>query len=337
MIDIFGRPLRDLRISVTDRCNFRCTYCMPKAIFGAGYRFLPRSRLLSYEEIARLARLFAKRGCRKLRLTGGEPLLRKDLERLIAELAAIPGIEDISLTTNGSLLTSAKARALQEAGLNRMTISLDALDDATFKSINDVDFSVARVLKSIDHAAAAGLAPVKINMVVKRHVNEHAVLPMAARFRGTGHIVRFIEYMDVGNANGWRLDDVVSAHEITTAIGRKWPVEPVQANYRGEVAKRWRYRDGAGEIGAIASVTQPFCGGCTRARLSSEGTLYTCLFGGHGHDLRGLLRKGATDEYISRIIAGIWSRRLDRYSELRSAAADVGEEMSKVEMSYIGG
>ncbi len=323
--------MRDLRISVTDRCNFRCVYCMPKEVFGRDYRFLERRELLTFEEIERLARAFVARGVEKIRITGGEPLVRRDLERLIAQLAAIDGL-DLTLTTNGSLLPQ-KARALSDAGLRRVTVSLDALDDDTFRAMNDVDFPVERVLAGIDAAAAAGL-PVKVNMVVKRGVNDDAILPMAREFRERGHILRFIEYMDVGHSNGWRMDDVVPAAEIVATIDAELPIEPVEPNYRGEVARRWRYRDGAGEIGVIASVTQPFCGDCTRARLSAEGRLYTCLFAVRGHDLRALVRGGASDVELGAEIARIWTRRADRYSELRSAET---AELPKVEMSYIGG
>lgn len=335
MNDALGRRLRDLRISVTDRCNFRCTYCMPKEIFGADHAFLPRVSLLSFEEIARLAGVFAALGVTKLRLTGGEPLVRRDLEHLIEKLAPIPGIDDISLTTNASLLTADKARRLADAGLRRITVSLDALDNPTFQAINDVGFPVERVLEGIDNATAAGLAPIKINMVVKRSANDHGIEDMAAHFRGSGHILRFIEYMDVGNANGWRLDEVVPAQEIVQRIDARWPIEPLAANYRGEVANRWRYRDGGGEIGIIASVTSPFCGACSRARLSAEGSLYTCLFASQGFDLKGLLRSGATDEMIADRLTAVWHGRRDRYSELRSRAT--AAPARKVEMSYIGG
>jgi GTP 3',8-cyclase len=330
--DSLGRPLRDLRISVTDRCNFRCVYCMPKEIFGRDFQFLARSELLTFEEIARLASVFVSLGVEKLRLTGGEPLVRRDLDRLVALLARIDGIREIAMTTNGSLL-AAKARALKEAGLARVTVSLDSLDDAVFQAMNDVGFPVARVLEGIDAAAAVGL-PVKVNMVVKRGVNEGSVLPMAHYFRGSGHILRFIEYMDVGTTNGWRLDEVVPAAEIIRVIDGEWPLEPADPNYRGEVASRYRYRDGAGEVGVIASVTQPFCRDCTRARLSADGELYTCLFASRGHDLRGPLRARATDEQIAWRLRSIWSGRDDRYSELRSAAT-LGAV--KVEMSHIGG
>ena len=354
--DVRGRALRDLRISVTDRCNFRCVYCMPREVFGADHAFLDRKEVLSLEEIARVAALFVELGVRKIRLTGGEPLVRRGLETLVEKLAAIPELQDLSLTTNGSLLTPARARALRDAGLGRVTVSLDALDDAVFKRINDVNFPVSGVLRAIDAAAEAGLAPIKVNMVVKRGGNEDEIVPMARRFRGTGHIVRYIEYMDVGNSNGWELADVVSAREIVERIDEAFPLEPIGANYPGEVAKRWRYRDGAGEIGVIASVTQPFCGGCTRARLSAEGRLYTCLFATSGHDLRAPLRTGATDDEVRSRLARIWGRRDDRYSELRTAAtgradASAGTRAAaegtkrgsarsktpKIEMSYIGG
>jgi cyclic pyranopterin phosphate synthase len=332
--DTARRPLRDLRISVTDRCNFRCTYCMPTEVFGRDFAFLEREALLTFEELARAARLFVRNGAEKIRLTGGEPLLRRDLERLVAMLAPIDGLRDLTLTTNGSLLTPQKARALKAAGLQRITVSLDSLDDATFRSMNDVGFPVARVLGAIDAAAAAGLAPVKIDMVVKRGVNDDHVVAMAERFRGTGHIVRFIEYMDVGNTNGWRMEDVVSGAAIRDAISERWPLEPAEATYFGEVAERWRYTDGAGEIGIIPSVTEPFCGSCTRARLSADGELYTCLFASRGFDLRTLLRSGASDDDIATAIATIWRVRDDRYSEIRSAATAT---VPKVEMSRIGG
>ena len=331
-MDALGRPLHDLRISVTDRCNFRCTYCMPKEVFGHDYEFLRRDALLTFEEITRLARVFAAHGVEKIRLTGGEPLLRRDVDRLVGMLAEIPGL-DLTLTTNGSLLPQ-KAAALAAAGLRRVTVSLDSLDDDVFRAMNDVDFPVERVLEGIDAAATAGLRPVKVNMVVKRGVNDDSVVDMARRFHGSGHIVRFIEFMDVGHTNGWRLDDVVPAAEIVEMIARELPLEPVEANYPGEVARRWRYRDGGGEIGVIASVTQPFCGACTRARLSADGKLYTCLFAVRGHDLRALLRAGANDNDLAEAIAGTWSRRADRYSELRTAETAA---LPKVEMSYIGG
>jgi cyclic pyranopterin phosphate synthase len=333
-IDTLGRPVRDLRISVTDRCNFRCTYCMPKEIFGRDYQFLEREQLLSFEEIERLTGIFVDLGVRKVRLTGGEPLLRRGIEELVARLAQVPGVEDLTLTTNGSLLAR-KAAALKQAGLQRVTVSLDSMDDTVFMAMNDVGFPVERVLDAIEVAAAEGLTPVKINMVVKRGVNEGSILDMARHFKGSGHILRFIEYMDVGTTNGWRLDDVVPAAEIVETIHRVFPLEPVDAGYRGEVAQRYRYLDGSGEIGVIASVTQPFCGDCTRARLSAEGSLYTCLFASTGTDLRALLRGGASDDEIRQTIARVWGARRDRYSEVRTAQTVTLRR--KVEMSYIGG
>jgi cyclic pyranopterin phosphate synthase len=330
--DALHRPLRDLRISVTDRCNFRCVYCMPKEVFGRDYAFLPREQLLSFEELERLSRIFVRHGVEKIRLTGGEPLVRRDVELLVAKLAGIDGL-DLTLTTNGSLLPQ-KAQALADAGLRRITVSLDSLDDDVFRAMNDVDFPVARVLAGIEAAAAVGLAPVKVNMVVRRGLNEDSVLPMARYFRASGHILRFVEYMDVGHTNGWRLDDVVPAAELVAAIDAELPLEPVEPAYRGEVARRWRYRDGGGEIGLITSVTQPFCGDCTRARVSADGKLYTCLFAVRGHDLRALLRGGASDEELSNAVAAIWRVRDDRYSDLRTAAT---ADLPKVEMSYIGG
>jgi GTP 3',8-cyclase len=330
--DTRGRALHDLRISVTDRCNFRCIYCMPKDVFDADYRFLPHADLLTFEEIARVARIFAGRGVEKIRLTGGEPLLRRNVERLVEMLARIGGL-DLTLTTNGALLAK-KARALADAGLSRVTVSLDSLDDATFRRMNDVDFPVGKVLEGIAAAGAAGLAPVKINMVVKRGVNDASIVPMARHFRGSGHIVRFIEYMDVGATNGWRMDDVVPATEIVGAIDAEMPLAPVDPNYRGEVAQRWRYRDGSGEIGVIASVTRAFCRDCTRARLSTDGKLYTCLFATEGYDLRALLRDGGDDARIGSVIAAVWRARADRYSEIRTAST---ARIPKVEMSYIGG
>jgi GTP 3',8-cyclase len=332
-LDSRSRPLRDLRISVTDRCNFRCTYCMPKEVFGRDFHFLPAGELLTFEEIARLARIFAGLGVEKLRLTGGEPLLRRDLPALVQMLADIPGIADLTLTTNGVLLAKL-APALKSAGLQRVSVSLDSLDDAIFRAMNDVDMPVARVLEGIDAAVQAGLGPIKINVVVKRGVNDAGILDIAAHFRGTGCILRFIEYMDVGTTNGWRLDDVVSAAEVVRTINAVFPLEPLSPNYRGEVANRYRYVDGSGEIGVIASVTQPFCGDCTRARLSSEGLLYTCLFAATGRDLRARLRGGASDDEISAFIGGIWRARDDRYSELRT---DQTTRLPKVEMSHIGG
>lgn len=330
--DTLSRPLRDLRISVTDRCNFRCVYCMPKEIFGKDHLFLPRAELLTFEEIHRLARLCVDLGVRKIRLTGGEPLLRHDLERLIAMLAALPGL-DLTLTTNGSF-PARRVQSLKDAGLRRMTVSLDSLDNAVFQKMNDVDFPVERVLEWIEASAAAGLTPVKINMVVKRGVNEDSVVPMARHFKGAGHIVRFIEYMDVGSSNGWRMDEVVPAAEIIAAIDAVMPIAPVDPNYTGEVAERYRYRDGSGEIGIIASVTHAFCRDCSRARLSTDGKLFTCLFAAHGRDLRALLRSGASDAELTAAIASVWRQRSDRYSEIRSAATVA---LAKVEMSYIGG
>ena len=330
--DRLGRPLRDLRISVTDRCNFRCVYCMPKEKFGADHQFLERSALLSFEEITRLARVFKSHGVEKIRLTGGEPLVRRNVEQLVKLLSAIPGL-DLTLTTNGSLLAK-KAQALRDAGLKRITVSLDSMDDAVFKAMNDVDFPVAKVIEGIDAAAAAGFEPIKVNMVVKRGLNEASILPMARFFREKGYILRFIEYMDVGHTNGWRMDDVVSAAEIVKLIDSEMPLEPVSPNYQGEVAGRWRYKDGKGEVGMIASVTQAFCRDCNRARISAEGKLYTCLFAVKGHDFRDLIRNGATDEDISKFISQIWGGRDDRYSELRSENTIL---LPKVEMSHIGG
>jgi GTP 3',8-cyclase len=331
LADTLGRPMRDLRISVTDRCNFRCVYCMPREVFDAGHEFLPHSAILSFEEIARLARVFAGLGVKKIRLTGGEPLVRKQLHRLVAMLSELP--VELTLTTNGSLLAR-NAAALKAAGLHRVTVSLDSLDDATFRAMNDADFPVAKVIEGIDAAAAAGLAPVKINMVVKRGTNDHDVVAMARRWRGTGHTIRFIEYMDVGSTNGWRMDDVVPSAEVVKRINHVWPLEPIGANYAGEVAERWRYRDGAGEIGVISSVTQAFCSSCNRMRLSTEGSLYTCLFGQSGHDLKSLIRSGASDDEIRNEIAAVWQARTDRYSEIRTSRTS---SLKKVEMSYIGG
>jgi len=330
--DVLRRPLRDLRISVTDRCNFRCTYCMPKEVFGPGYKFLPKGDLLTFEEITRLVRIFTGLGVRKIRLTGGEPTLRQELERLIHMLAQIPGLE-LALTTNGSLLAR-KAQALKDAGLDRVTVSLDSLDDGIFKAMNDVEFPVFRILEGIEAAVRVGFSPIKINMVVKRGINDHTIIQMARRFHKTPHIVRFIEYMDVGSTNRWELDDVVTAKEIVQIIHAELPIEPLEPNYHGEVANRWRYLDGCGEIGIIASVTQPFCGDCTRARLSARGQLFTCLFGVIGVDLRKPLREGASDQEITTLLKVIWSERTDRYSETRSEHTSSGP---KVEMSYIGG
>ena len=336
-LDRFGRRLHDLRISVTDRCNFRCTYCMPKEIFGRDYQFLPRDQVLSFEEIERLARVFVELGVEKLRITGGEPLVRRDLPDLIAMLAAVRrpggGEVDLTLTTNGSALATL-ARPLRRAGLQRITVSLDSLDDAVFGAMNGIDFPVARVLEGIDAAIAAGLSPIKINMVVRRGINESSIVPMAAWARETGVILRFIEYMDVGHSNGWRLDEVVPAEELIETVSAAWPVEPADANYPGEVAERWRYLDGAGEIGVISSVTQPFCRTCTRARISAEGKLYTCLFAAEGHDLRAILRSEATDDDLADAVRRVWLQRADRYSELRSAATS---NLPRIEMFAMGG
>jgi cyclic pyranopterin phosphate synthase len=332
LVDTLQRPLRDLRISVTDRCNFRCTYCMPKEIFTRDFEFLGRDLLLSFEEIERLVRLSKELGVRKVRITGGEPLLRRDLEHLIASLKALDDLE-LTMTTNGALLAR-KAQVLKDAGLDRISVSLDSLDDTVFRAMNDVDFPVARVLEGINVAHDVGLGPVKVNAVVKRGVNDHTVVEMARFFKDTGHIIRFIEYMDVGHTNGWRLDDVVPAAEVVAMINAEMPLQPADPNYRGEVARRYRYQDGIGEIGVIASVTQPFCGDCTRGRVSADGALYTCLFATKGFDLRGLLRSSATDEEIVDTLAGIWGARDDRYSEIRSAETS---GLPKVEMSFIGG
>jgi GTP 3',8-cyclase len=332
LVDTLGRGLRDLRISVTDRCNFRCVYCMPREVFDHDFKFVAHDEVLSFEEIARMARVFAGLGVKKVRLTGGEPLVRRDLHRLVALLAQIPGL-DLTLTTNGSLLAK-QAGALAQAGLKRVTVSLDSLDDATFRAVNDADFPVARVIEGIEAAAAAGMAPIKINMVVKRGVNDAHVLAMAERWRGTGRIVRFIEYMDVGSTNGWRMDDVVPSAEIVKLIGARYALESADPNYQGEVAERWRYRDGAGEIGVISSVTQAFCRDCNRLRLSAEGSLYTCLFAEQGHDLKWLLRHGGSDEEVRNEIAAVWRARGDRYSEIRTAET---AKQRKIEMSYIGG
>ena len=331
LADTLGRTMRDLRISVTDRCNFRCTYCMPREVFDADYKFLPHSAILSFEEISRLAGLFVGLGVKKIRLTGGEPLLRKGLADLVAMLAPLGA--DLTLTTNGSTLAKHSA-ALKQAGLNRLTVSLDSLDDATFRAMNDADFPVGRVIDGIEAAAAAGLGPVKINMVVKRGVNDNHVVAMAERWRSSGHIIRFIEFMDVGSSNGWRMDDVIPSAEVVRQISQRWPLEPVDPGYAGEVAERWRYVDGAGEIGVISSVTQAFCSSCNRIRLSTEGGLYTCLFAQSGHDLKALLRGGATDAAIRNEIATVWRGRGDRYSEIRTLETS---RQRKVEMSYIGG
>jgi cyclic pyranopterin phosphate synthase len=340
--DTRGRPLRDLRISVTDRCNFRCTYCMPKEIFDQDYHFLRHADLLTFEEITRLARAFIAHGVEKVRLTGGEPLLRKDVHKLVEMLAKLKTADgrdlDIALTTNGSILAR-KARQLAEAGLRRVTVSLDGLDDAVFRRMNDVDFPVKDVLDGIDAAAAAGLGPIKVNMVVKRGVNDQEIVPMARHFKGSGHIVRFIEFMDVGTSNGWRMDDVVPSAEVVRRIAQVTPLRAVDPNYTGEVAERWEYADGSGEIGVISSVTQAFCGECTRARLSTEGKLYLCLFAQRGYDLRTALRGAAgnpalDDVELQTVIGDIWRGRTDRYSEIRTEAT---ARAPKIEMSYIGG
>ena len=331
-----GRPLKDLRISVTDRCNFRCTYCMPAEIFGESYKFLPKDEILSFEEIARLARIFVEFGVNKLRITGGEPLLRTDLHILIAMLTRMPGLEDLTLTTNAYLLPQ-QAQQLKDAGLQRITISLDTLDDEVFKEMNGRGISIDRVLQGIDAAAAVGLAPIKINAVVQKGVNDHTVVDLARYFKNSGHIVRFIEYMDVGNRNGWKWDQVVPAAEIIQRIDAEMPLEPVDSNYPGEVANRYRYRDGEGEIGVISSVSQPFCANCTRSRLSTDGKLYTCLFANTGISLRDEMRAGASDDDLKNLIARIWTRRTDRYSEERTELAALQNAPAKVEMYQIGG
>ncbi|MDE3259751.1 MAG: GTP 3',8-cyclase MoaA [Gemmatimonadota bacterium] len=334
--DRFGRPLRDLRISVTDRCNFRCPYCMPAEVFGENYTFLPRAEILTFEEIERLTRLFVGLGVRKVRITGGEPLLRRELAALIRRLAAIDGVDDLTLTTNGYLLPRTVGE-LKDAGLHRITVSLDSLDEDVFELLNGRGYPVSQVLDGIRAAEAAGFTPLKINAVVQRAVNDHTVVDLARHFHGTGHIVRFIEYMDVGNRNGWRLDQVVPAAEIVQRIHEEMPVTAVAPNYPGEVARRYRYLDGSGEIGVIASVTQPFCGDCTRARLSTDGKMYTCLFAGTGVDLRDPMRDGASNDDLLATILEIWERREDRYSESRTAETAEMPSFSKVEMYQIGG
>lgn len=331
--DTFNRPLRDLRISVTDRCNFRCTYCMPAAVYGESYKFLPRQQVLTFEEITRLTGIITKLGAVKIRLTGGEPLVREQVEKLVAMLAVIDGVDDLTLTTNGYLL-SQKARALREAGLQRITISLDSLDDAVFRQMNGNRSGVQAVLDGITAAEQAGFDPIKINAVVQRGVNDHTIVDMARYFKERGHVLRFIEYMDVGNLNEWRMEDVVSAHDIVERIGAEMPLEPLERNYKSEVALRYRYQDGGGEIGIIASVTKPFCGACSRMRLSAEGSIYTCLFAEKGTDLRGPLREGASDDEIEQIICQTWGSRIDRYSEER---AGIPVRRKKVEMYHIGG
>jgi cyclic pyranopterin phosphate synthase len=340
-VDLRGRAMRDMRISVTDRCNFRCVYCMPKEIFGRDFAFLDRAEILTFEEITRLVRIGVAHGVRKVRLTGGEPLLRKGLEELIAEIAGLrtPDGEgvDIALTTNGSAL-AVKAQSLYDAGLKRVTVSLDSLDDATFRAMNDVNFPVSKVLRAIDVAQSVGLGPIKINVVVKRGLNDHDIVALARHFHGTGFVVRFIEFMDVGSTNGWRMDDVVPSAEVVARINEVLPLEPVPSEYVGEVASRWRYVDGGGEIGVISSVTAPFCGTCTRVRISTEGQLFTCLFADHGHDLRALMRGGCTDAELETAMASIWRARDDRYSEVRSSLTEeLRRRPNRVEMSYIGG
>ena len=339
LLDALGRPLRDLRISVTDRCNFRCSYCMPKQVFDKHYPFLPHAELLSFEEITRLARLFVAQGVRKIRLTGGEPLLRRGLEALVEQLAAIRTPEgdllDLTLTTNASLLAR-KAAALKAAGLRRLTVSLDGLDDEVFQRMNDVGFQVAEVLAGIEAAQAVGLAPIKVNMVVKRGVNEGQILPMARHFHGTGITLRFIEYMDVGATNGWRMDEVLPSNDVLALLRQEFDLRPLPANDAGETAERYAHADGGGEIGLISSVSHAFCRDCNRARLSTEGKIYTCLFASRGTDLRGLLRSGADDGALTEAIAAIWHQRSDRYSELRASGAAPMREQ-RIEMHYIGG
>jgi len=334
LLDRLHRPIHDLRVSVTDRCNFRCVYCMPKEVFNKTYKFLPRRELLTFEEIVRIVRVFADHGVTKIRITGGEPLVRTDLEKLIEQISATPGINDISLTTNASLLTLKRAQALRAAGLKRINVSLDAIDDKTFMQVNDAGVSVQRVLDGIEAAAAVDFDIIKVNMVVKKGLNDHSILPMARFFHGTGHILRFIEFMDVGNSNHWDLQSVVTSREIADLISTELPIEPIDPNYKGEVAKRWRYSDGGGEIGIISSVSQPFCSDCSRARLSAVGSIYTCLFASQGHDLRALLRSGVDDKILAQRVRDIWSAREDRYSETRTQVSVLRQ---KVEMSYIGG
>lgn len=331
--DKYARPLRDLRVSVTDRCNFRCVYCMPKSMFGKGYKFLPKSELLSYEEIERVVRASAELGVSKVRLTGGEPLVRRDLETLVSQIRCVPGITDISMTTNASLLTRERAVSLRDAGLQRLNISLDAIDDETFKRVNDVGVSVQTVLDGIDNAAQANFESLKVNMVVKKGLNDHSILPMARFFHGTGQILRFIEFMDVGNSNAWDLSHVTTSAEIADLINADMPIKPAKANYRGEVAKRWEYLDGGGEVGIISSVSSPFCGDCSRARLSATGSIYTCLFAASGHDMRPALRNGDVDS-VRDEMQKLWSVRADRYSETRTQVSVI---RPKVEMSFIGG
>ncbi len=332
--DTLGRTLRDLRISVTDRCNFRCPYCMPAEVYGARYKFLPKNELLSFEEITRLARIFVKLGVNKLRLTGGEPTIRTDVQKLVAMLAGLGDGIDLTMTTNGFLLER-MAQSLHDAGLRRITVSLDSLRDDVFAKLNGRGFTAERVLRGIRKAEEVGLSPIKVNCVVVRGTNDDDIVDLARYFKGTGHIIRFIEYMDVGNLNGWKLDNVVPAREVVERISAAFPLEPAEPNYKGEVAERWRYVDGSGEIGVIASVTQPFCADCTRARLSTDGKLVTCLFATTGKDLRGPMRDGASDDELEALIRGVWTKRTDRYSELRTALTD--KPRKKVEMYYIGG
>ena len=334
--DSFGRILRDLRISVTDRCNFRCPYCMPAEIYGERYHFLPKDTVLTFEEISRLARLFVGLGVRKLRLTGGEPLLRQDVEQLVSMLSSIEGLEDLSMTTNGSLLAQ-KAQALKDAGLQRITVSMDSLDDDVFRQMSGRNFLPHHALEGIRAAEEAGLSPIKINCVVQKGVNDHTIVDLARHFKGTGHIVRYIEFMDVGTLNKWDMAQVVPAKEVVERISAEMPLEPADKNYPGEVANRYRYVDGTGEIGVIASVTQPFCQDCTRGRLSAEGEFVTCLFANGGTDLKGPMRAGASDDDLIDMITGVWQRRQDRYSELRSSLTNEQRELRKVEMYHIGG
>ncbi len=336
VFDKMHRPMRDLRVSVTDRCNFRCPYCMPAEVYGDRYQFLPKPQVLAFEEIARLVGLFSQLGVNKVRLTGGEPLVRADLDRLVDMLSHIDGVDDLTLTTNGYLLAR-QVQGLKDAGLRRITVSLDSLDEDVFRKMNGRGYGTERVLRGIQRADQVGLSPIKINCVVQRGVNDHTIVDVARHFRGTGHIVRYIEYMDVGNINGWDQSQVVSAAEIVDAINAEFPVEPVDANYRGEVAKRYRYLDGEGEIGIIASVSQPFCGDCTRSRLSTDGKLFTCLFAGQGKDLREPLRAGATDQEMLDLISGVWGARVDRYSEERFDLVAAGGPRRKIEMYQIGG
>ena len=336
LTDQFGRPMRDLRISVTDRCNFRCPYCMPAEIYGEAYEFLPRADILTFEELTRLVRIFAELGIEKLRVTGGEPLLRNDLPQLLGMLTDIAGIDDLTLTTNGYLL-SQFAQPLKDAGLQRITISLDSLDEEVFKAMNGRGFTTEKVLEAIETASEVGLSPIKINCVVQKNVNDHTIVDLARHFKGTGHIVRYIEYMDVGNRNGWRSEHVVPADEIIAKIDAEMPLEPVASNFQGEVATRYRYKDGSGEIGFIASVTKPFCGDCTRIRLSTDGKIYTCLFAGEGVSLRDPMRSGADDNELRDLITGIWTVRSDRYSEERAASPNGEGTSRKIEMYQIGG